>query len=476
MANPKVGLLPLYLELYDKSLPQLHAKIQSFYDTIAGELEKRGLDVVRVPICRVSHEFESAVEKIEASGADCVVTLHLAYSPSLESAHVLSATQLPIVVLDTTPTFDFSPSQNPAEIMFNHGIHGVQDMCNLLIRNGKRFGIEAGHWEKSDVLDRVVSWCRAAHAAKNIRTARIGLIGGAFNGMGDFAVSTDVLRSTIGVETVQCNVNVLRSLVPASNDPVVEAEMAEDRSRFAAQGVNDDAHRATTCAGIAVRRWIEAERLTGFSFNFLSLDKASGLPTVPFMEAGKAMARGKGYAGEGDVLTAALVGALASIYPETTFTEMFCPDWENESVFLSHMGEMNLDLAGEKPVLMEKDFPWTDAGNPVIAAERFKAGDAALVNLAPGPGDTYSLIISPVEMLGDSGEDCMPETIRGWFRPSLPLTDFLAEYSRFGGTHHLALVYGAAAGDIRKLGDIMGWKVVILDRAKSAGCIIDEVE
>ena len=23
--------------------------------------------------------------------------------------------------------------------MFNHGIHGVQDMCNLLLRNGKPF-------------------------------------------------------------------------------------------------------------------------------------------------------------------------------------------------------------------------------------------------------------------------------------------------------------------------------------------------
>ena len=466
MAKPKVGLLPLYLELYDKSMPQLHGQIESFYGIIASELEKRGLDVVRVPICRVSHEFESAVEMIEASEADCIVTLHLAYSPSLESAKVIAATKLPIVVLDTTPTFNFSPSQSSEEIMFNHGIHGVQDMCNLLIRNGKRFGIEAGHWEKSDVLDRVTSWCRAALAASKIRTARIGTIGDAFAGMGDFVVSSEVLRSTIGVETIKCDVNILRSLVPATTDPAVEAEMAEDRSRFIVQGVNDDAHRATICAGLAVRRWIEAERLTGFTFNFLSLDRASGLPTVPFMEAGKAMLRGEGYAGEGDVLTAALVGALASVYPETTFTEMFCPDWENESVFLSHMGEMNLGLTSGKAVLMEKDFPWTDASNPVVAVGKFKDGDAVLVNLAPMPGDTFKLIISPVEMLVESGEDRMSDAIRGWFRPKLPLAEFLADYSRAGGTHHLALVYGVTDVDLRKLGDIMDWKVIVLDRAR----------
>lgn len=38
-----------------------------------------------------------------------------------------------IVVLDTTPTFDYSPAQHPNELLYNHGIHGVQDMCNLLV-------------------------------------------------------------------------------------------------------------------------------------------------------------------------------------------------------------------------------------------------------------------------------------------------------------------------------------------------------
>jgi len=34
------------------------------------------------------------------------------------------------------------------------------------------------------------------------------------------------------------------------------------------------------------------------------------------------MSRGIGYAGEGDVLTAALTGALLSVYPDTSFTEV----------------------------------------------------------------------------------------------------------------------------------------------------------
>ena len=39
------------------------------------------------------------------------------------------------------------------------------------------------------------------------------------------------------------------------------------------------------------------------------------------------MARGIGYAGEGDLFTASLVSSLLSVFPETSFSEMFCPDW-----------------------------------------------------------------------------------------------------------------------------------------------------
>src|SRR5690606_33459 len=126
MKKLKIGLLPLYIKLYDDFFPEMEERNYSFYDTIAKELEKKDIEVVPSSICRIEPEFAAAVKRFEAEDADAIVTLHLAYSPSLESASVLAATKLPIIVLDTTPTFDYSPSQHPDELMFNHGIHGVQ--------------------------------------------------------------------------------------------------------------------------------------------------------------------------------------------------------------------------------------------------------------------------------------------------------------------------------------------------------------
>lgn len=458
---PKIGLLPLYLKLYDDSMPEVRPALEDFYSTIASELGKRGLDVVQASVCRIEPEFESAVRAIEEAGADAIVTLHLAYSPSLESVGALAATKLPIIVLDTTPRNDFGPGVDPSEIMNNHGIHGVQDLCNLLIRHGKPFQIEAGHWEKSDVLDRVVRWAWAARLASRMRKARVGRIGEPFAGMGDFQVASDVLRLKVGVETVPVDLSVLASLMPPDDDPEVASEMAEDISVFAADGVDSETHKESVRVCLAVRRWMERESLTAFTMNFNVIDRSSGLPTLPFLEASKAMSRGQGYAGEGDVLTAALVGALGSVYPETTFTEMFCPDWAGDSIFLSHMGEMNPALTSPKAELVEKPMPWLDVDAPVLLTGAFKPGEAVFVNLAPGPEDTFTLILAPVEML-DASHANMQNTIRGWFKPKMPVSDFLEAYSSVGGTHHAALVYADVVESLVRFGELMNWDVVIL--------------
>jgi len=462
VTKTKVGLLPLYIELYDQAWPELRARVNSFYEQIAAALTGRGLEVSTVPVCRLKPEFESAVRQFEEEHVDAIVTLHLAYSPSLESSAVLASIPTPIIVLDTTPTYSYGPAQDPQELLYNHGIHGVQDMCNLLLRNRKPFEVVAGHWQKSDVLERVAALAHSARLAGALRKARVGRVGPAFAGMGDFAVPPAELKETLGIETIQGDASVISSLLAEVDDDAVEAEMSFDREHFLIQDLNPEVHRRSARAGLAIRRWLEKERLTALTINFMSVDKALGLPVIPFLEASKAMARGIGYAGEGDVLTAAFVGALASVFPETSFTEMFCPDWERDQIFLSHMGEMNINLTVGTPRLIEKPFPFTDVGNPAVAVGLFRPGDAVLASLAPSADRHYSLIVAPVVMQDVEGVDRMADSVHGWFKASLPVEELLAEYSQAGGIHHCALIYGKVTDDIARWGNLMQWETVVL--------------
>ncbi|MHC4916949.1 MAG: L-arabinose isomerase family protein [Planctomycetota bacterium] len=452
-ARASAGLLPLYLELYDRAAPKARPVLEGFVREIGAALAARGLEVETAPVCRTEPEFAAAVANFERSGADAIVTLHLAYSPSEECIGPLSETYLPVVILDTTPDAEFGTDVDPSRIMYNHGIHGVQDMCNLLRRRGKRYEIVAGHWKASDALGRCADAVKVARAAGRLRSTRALRIGESFRGMGDFSVPEKVMKSRLGITVKQVAPAGLTPFVEKVSADDLEAELERDRKRFEVD-CPEEIHRRSARLGLGLRAMLAEGGHAAFSVNFLAFDSESDV--VPFLEASKAMARGIGYAGEGDVLTAALVGALLSAWPQTTFTEIFCPDWEGGTLFLSHMGEFNPACAAGRPLLCERPFPYTPAANPAVLACAPEPGEAVFVNLAPGPEDSFTLIAAPVEVLGDGKHPEMRNKIRGWMRPRVPVAEFLEEYSHLGGTHHSALVLGTHARSLRAFARLAG--------------------
>ena len=456
MAKIKIGLLPLWLKLYDEFCAEQRPSAEAFTKQIAEEYICRSIEVIQAPICMEKKDFDAAVIMFETEKVDLILTLHLAYSPSLESIDALARTRLPLVILDTTPEYDFGFEQEKAAIMHNHGIHGVQDMCNMLIRKDKSFIIEAGHWKESDVIERTIKHFNACRMSSAMTRAKVGIIGNPFKGMGDFFVDFHKLENTIGMKVISADMDSWKSSIESISEAEIDQESQININKFESESLSKTAMHNTSASCLAVRKWIETENLDAFTVNFLDITKESGLPVVPFLEASRAMTQGKGYAGEGDVLTAALVGALMTNYPETTFSEMFCPDWKSNRVFLSHMGEINTDLCSDKVLLGEREFPFTDAGNPVTAKGCLKPGKACLVNLAPGPGDSYKLIASEVEMCDTMGKEKI-HSVRGWFKTKLPINRFLEEYSKNGGTHHLAISYGANMNELKEFAEIMNW-------------------
>lgn len=466
MSTPlTVGLLPLYVELYDLAFPELRPQIEGFRDEIANRLRGLGLEVKVGDVCRLEPEFDEAIASFEEAGVDAIVSLHLAYSPSLESERPLSRTALPLIVLDTTPDDVFDESTDPSAMMLNHGIHGVQDMCNRLIRRGKRFAIHAGSWRTSDVLEQVVASVRAGAIVTALRSMRVGMVGGPFAGMGDFRVDPEDFRTVLGPEIVVADGDLPRAADVA--DDAVAAELAIYRESFT--GVDDiDPQLLDTSirAGLALRQWASAERLGSMAVNFLEVSQSNPfLPVMPFVETCQAMVAGVGYAGEGDVLTAAWTGALLRVYPETTFTEMFCPDWNGDAVFLSHMGELNYRVAADKPRLTTLDFPYTDSAKAVVGYASYKEGDAVFVNLAPFGDGRYAMTIAPGRIRKAEPDNKLSSLMNGWFVPQVGLAPFLERFSEVGATHHSSVVYGdpeQVTSTLTSVATLLGCDVTII--------------
>ena len=460
----KIGLLPLYIELYDNYVAGLRPRLEVFYETIAKELEKRGVDVVRSTFCRLECEFDHAVKKFEKENVDAMITLHMAYSPSLESIDVFCNTKLPIIVLDTTETLEFTAKQNPDELNYCHGIHGVMDMCSMLKQRGKPFAIAAGHYRFSNCIDRALAFVKAARSAMALSGMRVGIIGEGFRGMGDFAVPYAELREKFGIEAYDVEDEELKKFYDAVTDTEIAVEKAdhEKNFNFAGEIIEADYNENIKCC-LAVRKYIEENNLAAFSVNFLNFNRVGfPLKSMPFIEACKAMERGIGYAGEGDALTASFTAALLKAYPETSFVEIFCPDWNNNMVFLSHMGEVNYRISDTKPCISRAGGKFTQSEFPYVGSARMKPGSGVYVNISRDT-DGYQMLLAQAEML-PVDKDAFGGSVRGWMRPknSVTTAEFLEKLSQNGATHHSSFVYGATVSELEFFAHICGMKCVVI--------------
>ncbi len=487
--RPAVGLLPLYLALYDELLPDLRDCFTGYLQRIRAGLGARNVAVRQAPICCVAAEIAAAVQQFEADGVDAIVTLHLAYSPSLEAIDTLCATALPIVMLDATMDAAFGVDAPAGRMMTNHGVHGVMDLASMLRRRGRACRIVAGHDSDPRTLDRVAEALRTAPApsaaprrsaasavgcaaasriAAALRSARVVRIGPSFAGMGDFVVEESLLEQKLGIGISHMGVDALDEAVRGVSDGEVARELARDRERFDCE-LPVEAHARAVRVGLGLRALLQEGGYDAFSLNFQAIDRVDRPAcTMPFLEISKAMGRGIGYAGEGDVLTAALAGALARVFDQVTFTEIFCADWQGGNLFLSHMGEISPSVAGGRPRVFVKPLPFIGGHAPAMLTCAIKPGPAVFVNLAPGPGGTFSLIVAPVEVLAedDSLDPAMRDAVRAWVKPHAGLVDFLETYSRAGGTHHSALVLGEPVDEIAAFGEICGMEVVRIPAAE----------
>lgn len=65
-------------------------------------------------------------------------------------------------------------------------------------------------------------------------------------------------------------------------------------------------------------------------------------------------------------------------------------------------------------------------------------------------------------MLKIEGPNKMDKAVNGWFKPDIPLENFLERLSEQGGTHHSVLVYGDEIESLSLFADFLGVEKTII--------------
>ena len=444
--RPKVGLLALTLEFYETLAPDLRGTREAWVRRALLPVLEPHAEVLFDRAVYQREAIESMIEGFERQGVDAVLVILLTYSPSQLTLPGLLRTRLPLVIWNTQELRSVDAAFTVAAMIDNHGVHGTQDLANVLTRSGVRFHYVTSEADDCAGLADLGDFFAAAAAARRLRSARVGLLGHPFPCMGDFAVDTTMLAATLGCAWRHLTVeDYIERSASAAGQEVTDL-VQEYRTRYdVAPDVTEADLAVTARAELAVRGMVESERLDALTYQFLAFGEDERSSTLPFVAASRLMVEGVGFAGEGDITGALATAFFHWLSPPASFTEIFTIDFGGDSLFMSHMGEANVAMArrDRKVPLVARPGPITRTRDRQLAlVSSFEPGPATFMALALGP-DGWRIIVTTATI-----EDYGP--LPGFYVPHFKLKptsgarNFLTAYARAGGPHHNAVCFGDA--------------------------------
>ena len=458
--RPKIGLLALTLDLYETLAPKLRGEREQWVRAEVLPALSTVADVVFEQAVYRREDIDQQVAAMEARNVDALLVMMLTYSPSQLALPALTRTRLPIIVWNTQQLVAVDDSFTSADMIDNHGVHGTQDLCNVLVRSGVKFDYITSHLCDPTAITQLEDFFIAAAGVRRLRSMRVGLLGYPFPGMGDFALDTTHMVATLGCQWQHLTVEeYISKAADAPADRVAELVATYRDSYDVADDVTDDDLAATARAEVSLRGIVAEHALDALTYHFMAFGDDERTETVPFIAMSRMLADGIGFGGEGDVIAAAGTALFNTLQPPASFSEIFTIDFAGNGLFMSHMGEANVTMArrDSKIRLVARSFPITRTrARQLELVTCFQPGPATLCALTIGEGREWRLIASRMT-IADYGPLATMDVPHFKLLPdSGNIREFLTAYAKSAGPHHNAVCFGDARTRLKIAADLLG--------------------
>ncbi len=460
---PRIGILGIMQDLYDDMIPGIALRQEGYAAELAAHLSVAGeFEFIPAKAIKYREDAERVMREFEVADLDGVLVVMLTYGPAMRVARLLAESRLPICLANIQPEPNVTPAWDMADMTYNQGVHGAQDTANAMVRAGRRFGVLTDDWRAESFRADVHRWARAAAAVIAWRRLKVALFGYAMNDMGDIRVDESALVRSLGPEILAVAPGDLYRGMAAAGDvavrEVIDFEDAhfEIDPRLSAEEREDHARMQVAIENILVEGGFGA-----YTAHFDAIGEDGRFHRLPLAAASTLMAKGYGYAAEGDVLTACLVAAGHVLIGDAHFTEMYAMDFPSDSVLMSHMGEGNWKIArSDRPVkLIKRPLGIGRLADPPTFLFQYQPGPATLATLVSLEGERFRLVVAEGENL-DTQELPALEMPYGQFRPASGVRNCLNGWLAAGGPHHEVMNLGHHAAAWRDFCNMAGIEFV----------------
>jgi L-arabinose isomerase len=394
------------------------------------------------------------------------------FSPAKMWINGLKILQKPLLHLHTQFNRDIPWSSIDMDFMnLNQSAHGDREFGYITSRMRLPRKVVVGFWQSSEVHREIDLWARACAGWNDWQDAKFVRFG---DNMRQVAVTEgDKVEAEIrfGFSVNTHGVGDLVEAISQVTQDEIQALLEEyERCYVLAPELVPGGTRRKSLVEAArielgLEHFLTAGNFKGFTNTFEDLH---GMKQLPGIAVQRLMAKGYGYAGEGDWKTAALVRAMkvmgkglpgANAFMED-YTYHFDPD--NSLVLGSHMLEVDESLAGNKPSCEIHPLSIGGKEDPVRLVFNVAAGpglNASLVDM----GNRFRMVINEVVAVDPENELPKLPVARVLWKPLPDMHTACKAWILAGGAHHTCFSTNVCKEILVDFTEIAGIETLIID-------------
>ncbi|MED4157348.1 L-arabinose isomerase [Shouchella clausii] len=358
----------------------------------------------------------------------------------------------------------------------NQSAHGDREFGFMVSRMNIDRKVVAGHWQDARVMKRIGDWMKTVNAyqeSKQLKVARFG------DNMREVAVTEgDKVEAQIklGWSVSGFGVGDLVEVIDRVSTEDVNALMDEYRNLYTFRpDANIAAVEEQARIEIGLERFLQQGDFRAFSTTFEDLH---GMKQLPGLAVQRLMAKGYGFAGEGDWKTAALLRVLKVLAGNvgTSFMEDYTNHLEpgQEMILGSHMLEVCPTISAQKPEIVVAPLSMGNKEDPARLVFKGKAGralNAALIDM----GSRFRLVANEVEAVENPHEMPKLPVASVLWKPLPSFSEATEAWIYAGGAHHTVFSYEISKEQLADWAGLMGIECIVIDDRSNVGQVRKEL-
>ena len=461
-------------DLYGKETLEAVAEHSATITAYLDQAPEIPVRVVYKPTVKSADEIFAVMQaaNIESNCIGVIAWMHT-FSPAKMWIGGLKILKKPLLHFHTQFNRDIPWASMDMDFMnLNQSAHGDREFGFIMSRMRINRKVVVGHWQDHESLNKINGWIRAAAGWNDWQGAKFARFG---DNMRNVAVTEgDKVEAEIkfGYSVNTYGVGDLAAVIDAVSESAIDQVIAEYEDSYTlvpALQKGGAQHSSLLDAAkieIGIQTFLENGNFKGFTTTFEDLH---GIVQLPGIAAQRLMAKGYGFAGEGDWKTAALVRAMKVMGSGLKGGNSFMEDYtyhfhpDNRMVLGAHMLEICESIADAKPNCEIHPLGIGGKADPVRLV--FNSGPGPALNASiVDMGNRFRLLVNEVMAVTPFNQLPNLPVARVLWKPYPNMHTGCAAWILAGGAHHTCYSQNLSSEHLEDFAEMAGIEYLLIGK------------